>query len=111
MHAYNEFAGGNHIRLRKPVLLTNTCLIVPIRIAQADWANTKIFREEKIMFKTLSQKEMMNVNGGFKYIPVYDFYYTSSGLERRFVKTVQVPSNDKRKYIERYTYVNGVRIH
>ena len=58
MHAYNEFAGGNHIRLRKPVLLTNTCLIAPIRIAQADWANTKIiFGRKKLCLRLCLRKK------------------------------------------------------
>ena len=63
------------------------------------------------MFKSLNQNEMLKVNGGFYYVPVYDFYYTSSGLQKVFIKTEQVASNSGTTYIVRRVYVNGVRVH
>jgi len=61
------------------------------------------------MFNTLNQKEMMNVNGGYKYIPVYNVYITkiyvdgvffteySSG--KQYAGTQQVSNNDPRSEI------------
>ena len=61
------------------------------------------------MFKSLSKNEMMNVNGGFKYIPVYNVYVTrtyvhgvlfsvtSSG--KQYAGTQQVSNNDPRSEI------------
>lgn len=54
---------------------------------------------------------MLKVNGGFYYVPVYDYYYTSSGLQKVFIKTEQVASNSGISYIVRRVYVNGVRVH
>ncbi|MBO6065207.1 MAG: bacteriocin [Lachnospiraceae bacterium] len=65
------------------------------------------------MFKTLNKNEMMNVNGGFKYIPVYNRVYykvyrngtlisTYYGPKTR-VGTQQVANNDPRTEIVNYT--------
>ena len=57
------------------------------------------------MFKTLNQKEMMNVNGGFKYIPYYEqkVYYLHGYVygrdPKKFIKLVQVSSDDSRTQI------------
>ena len=63
------------------------------------------------MFKSLNQNEMLKVNGVFYYVHVYDFYYSSSGLKKVFIRTEQVASNSGTTYIVRRVYVNGVRVH
>jgi len=70
------------------------------------------------MFKTLNKNEMMNVNGGFKYIPVYNVYITktyrggkliSTTTSRKYAGTQQVASYDPRSEIvntyTKYLYV------
>lgn len=56
------------------------------------------------MFKTLNLNEIMQVNGGFKYIPVYEveryfingrYYYGP----KKFIRLEQVASNDRRTQI------------
>lgn len=63
------------------------------------------------MFKSLNQNEMLKVNGGFKYIPVYNPIYIRYIHNGSVVKTVrtnelhftghleQVPSTDSRTRI------------
>ncbi|MBO4484501.1 MAG: hypothetical protein J5738_03840 [Lachnospiraceae bacterium] len=71
------------------------------------------------MFKTLNQSEMLCVNGGFKYIPVYQrvvHRYIKNGSVVRVVYTndlyftghlEQVASTDSRtRIISGYHYVN-----
>jgi len=41
--------------------------------------------EDKTMFKTMNEKELMKVNGGFYYVPVYD-------KNGKFLYLKQVPS-------------------
>ena len=54
------------------------------------------------MFKSLNQNEMLNVNGGFYYIPVYDVYKyyrrvgnrtVYLGKDKKFITTEQVSSD------------------
>ena len=64
------------------------------------------------MFKTLNQKEMINVNGGFKYIPVYEVKkYYKNGIflgqdKEKFKRLEQVASSDSRNKIVYYTRVD-----
>ncbi len=60
------------------------------------------------MFKALNQNQMMTVNGGGYYVPVYYYrvYWTGSYYKRETIKqtTEWVASGSKIKMIE---YVNG----
>ncbi|MBO4669300.1 MAG: bacteriocin [Lachnospiraceae bacterium] len=69
------------------------------------------------MFKSLSKNEMMNVNGGFKYIPVYNVYITRTYLHgqlisvtssgKQYAGTQQVANNDPRSEIV-HTYTKYI---
>lgn len=64
------------------------------------------------MFNALNKNEMMNVNGGFKYIPVYQItrYYQHGGFvgqsPKKYVGQQQVTNNDTRPEIIRYVDVS-----
>jgi hypothetical protein len=61
------------------------------------------------MIKILNLNEMMQVNGGFKYIPVYVVkrYYAPNGRligmsNKKFIGLEQVASNDSRTQIIKF---------
>ena len=70
------------------------------------------------MFNALNKNEMMNVNGGFKYLPVYNVYITktyhngrliSTTSSRQYAGTQQVSNNDPRSEIVR-TYTKELYV-
>lgn len=68
------------------------------------------------MFSAMQQKEMMTVNGGFYYVPLYDEYYkTYNGrrilMYKVFITTVQVPSGSGITYKVRDIIVDGKRLY
>ena len=64
------------------------------------------------MFKSLSKNEMMNVNGGYRYIPVYQItrYYQHGGFvgqsPKKYVGQQQVTNNDPRNEMINYVHVS-----
>ena len=69
------------------------------------------------MLRALNQREMMNVNGGFYYIPVYDIYkyyhrvggkLVYLGSDKKFLYTEQVASNSGLTERIRNTYIKIV---
>lgn len=66
------------------------------------------------MFRLLKQNEMLCVNGGFYYIPVYDIYKyyrrvgnkrVYLGMSKKFITTVQVSSTSDEKERIRNVFV------
>jgi hypothetical protein len=65
------------------------------------------------MFRALNQNEMLCVNGGFYYVPVYDIYKyyrrvgnrtVYLGRDKKFVRTEQVASGSGITELTRYIY-------
>lgn len=44
------------------------------------------------MFNVMNENEMMNVNGGFYYVPSYKIVWSGHHYYRKYVGTVQVSS-------------------
>lgn len=88
-------------------MLTDNHCVIPICFAQANgknpYLNLNLWRK-KTMLKTMNQEELMSVNGGFYYVPVYYYKITWSGsyYYRKLIKTgtEQVASNSGIKKIE-----------